>query len=162
MKTLIITISMLLITALSLSQSNVSINDFKILNNTNWKGTLSYLDYSSGNQSEVEATMQIKIEGQKIKSNMQYTYEPHKNNKSSVQIKKDGAYFGNEKIVSNTLENDTRIIITTYTGKDNGRKADFFKTHTFNNTTYSISKKVVFKDTKESIIRNTYTFNKID
>jgi hypothetical protein len=162
MKLVITTICMLFISALSFAQSSVSISDFEILNNTNWKGTLSYLDYRSGNQLEIEATMQIKIDGNKIKSNVQYTYEPHKNNKASVQIEKNGTYYGNEKIVSNSIKNNTRIIVTTYAGKDNGRKADFYKTHTFNKTTYSISKKVVFKDDYESLIRNTYKFKRIN
>lgn len=162
MKTVIITISMLFIATLSLAQTTVSINDFEIMNNTNWKGTLAYLDYQSGELSNVETTLQIKIEDNKIKYNMQYTYEPNKNNKSSVQIKKNGSYYGNEKIVSNTFENNTRKIVTTYTGKDDGRKADIYITHKFNDTTYSMSKKVIFKDTNESLIRNTYTFTKID
>lgn len=162
MKTLITTICMLVITLIAHAQTTVSINDFEILNNTNWEGTLTYLDYGSGNQSTIETTLQIKIEDNKIKSNMQYTYEPHKSNKSTAKIKGNGMYYGNEKIVSNTLENDTHIIVTTYSGKDNGKKADFYVTRTFNEKGFSIRKKVVFKDTKESLIRNTYTFIKID
>ena len=162
MKTLMIILSTLFITTISLAQTTISIKDFESLNNTNWKGTLSYLDYQSGEISNVETTLQIKIEGDKVKSNMQYTYEPNKNNKSSVQIKKSGTHYGNEKIVSNTFKNGTRTIVTTYTGKDDNRKANIFITHKFNNTCYKIQKKVVFINTNESIVRNTYTFNKID
>ena len=52
-----------------------------------------------------DATMQFKIEGDKIVTNVQYTYEPSKNYKGSVKIKKNGTYFGNEKVVRFT-DND--------------------------------------------------------
>ena len=161
MKNLITVVSIVLFTLISNAQSSVSTSDFEILDNTNWKGTLTYLDYQSGELSSIDTNLQVEIEGNKVKSNLQYVYEPHKNNKSSVQIKKNGTYYGKEKIVSNTLNNGTRTIITTYEGKDNGKKATMFITHEFNKTSYTISKKVAYKNTDESLVRNTYKFTKI-
>ena len=105
MKNLITVVSIVLFTLISNAQSSVSTSDFEILDNTNWKGTLTYLDYQSGELSSIDTNLQVEIEGNKVKSNLQYVYEPHKNNKSSVQIKKNGTYYGKEKIVSNTLNN---------------------------------------------------------
>ncbi|WP_299124556.1 hypothetical protein [uncultured Winogradskyella sp.] len=143
------------------AQDTLKLSDLEILNNTSWKGQLTYKDYQSGNPSSVDATLQIKIEGERITYNIQYTYEPKKNNKSSVKIKKNGTYYGNEKVVSNTLENGTRIFVTSYEGKDNGKKATMFITRQFSETSYKETKEVLLKNADERFIRNTYEFTKI-
>ncbi|BAO77057.1 hypothetical protein [Winogradskyella sp. PG-2] len=107
------------------AQDPLKLADFEILNNTSWVGQLTYKDYQSGKPTSIDATTQIKIEDEKIVFNIQYTYEPNKNNKSSVKIKKEGTYFGNEKIVNNTLENGIRTFVTTYEGRDDGKKQLF-------------------------------------
>lgn len=144
------------------AQDTLKISDFEILNNTSWKGKLTYKDYQSGKPNSIDATMQIKIDGEKITSHVQYTYEPHKNNRSSVKINKNGTYYGNEKIVSNTLKNGTRTFVTTYEGKDGGKKARMFMTHQFNNTTYKVTKEVQFNNSDLRFIRNTYDFTKLN
>ena len=146
---------------LSFGQNSVTISDFEILNNTKWEGTLTYIDYQSGKPTDIDTKLQIIIEGNKIQSNIQYTYEPHKNYKSSVSIRKKGTYYGNEKIESNTIDNGTRTIVTSYKGKDNGKKATLYITHIFNDSTYNYSKKVVYKKSNDSLIRNIYKFTKI-
>lgn len=143
------------------AQDTITLSDFEILNNTSWKGTLNYKDYGSGEQENIPSTLQIKIENGKIKSSIQYVYEPNKNHKNAVKIKKKGRYYGNEKIVLNTLKNKIRTVITTYKGKDNGTKAKFFITHKFDNNSYSITKEVLLENTTERFVRNTYTFQKI-
>ncbi len=155
------TLYLFLFTFYSNVQDTLKLSDFEILNNTNWKGQLTYKDYQSGEPRSIDATMQIKIEGEKITSNVQYTYEPHKNNKSSVKIKKNGTYYGNEKLISNTNENGTTTFVTTYKGRDDGKKATMFMTHHFNDTTYKVTKEVQFKNSNERFIRNTYEFTKL-
>lgn len=162
MKTLTSTIIALCFVLITSAQEtvNLSLSDFKILNNTSWKGTLTYLDYSSGKSETIETTLQIKIENNKIKSSIQYTYEPNKNYNSSVKLRKKGIYYGNEKVIKNTIKNGTRIIITTYNGKDNGKKATFYNIHKFNKNDYSITKEVQLKNDTKRFTRNTYTFKK--
>ena len=67
------TLYLFLFTIYSNAQDTLKLSDFEILNNTNWKGQLTYKDYQSGESRSVDATMQIKIEGEKITSNVQYT-----------------------------------------------------------------------------------------
>ena len=43
------------------AQVTASKNDFKILDNTNWEGTLTYIDYQSGKPIDIATTMQVKI-----------------------------------------------------------------------------------------------------
>jgi len=161
MKTILNTLCFFLIVFNLTAQETIKLSDFEMLDNTSWKGSLTYKDYQSGELVKIDATMQITLENEKINSFMQYTYEPNKNYKSSVKIKKNGTYYGDEKIVSNTYENNTRIIITMYKGRDNNKKATIYKTYKFNNNTFSVTKEVVFKKTKERLTRNTYTFTKL-
>jgi hypothetical protein len=162
MKTLLTTLYVLFIIIKINAQDTIKISDFKTIDNTNWKGTLTYTDYQSGELVSIDTKMQLKIEDDKIISNTQYIYEPKKNNRSQIKIKKNGTYFGNEKVLSFTYENGIQTLITTYQGKDNGKKADLYITRIITNSTYSVSKKVIYKNTKKELIRNTYTYTKID
>lgn len=161
MKTLFTTIAIALLVFTIQAQDTIKLSDFEILNNTSWSGTLTYKDYQSGELTSIEATTQIKIEGEKIAYNLQYTYEPNKNNKSSVKIKKNGTYFGNERVIRNTLEHTTRTLVTSYQGKDDGKKATLYITRIFNDTSYTVTKEVQFKGTADRFVRNTYKFTKI-
>lgn len=160
MKTVTTILIYLVVSTLS-AQNSLNLSDFEILNNTQWKGQLTYKDYQSGKQQTIDATMQIKIEGKKITSSVQYTYEPNKNNTYSVKLKKNGTYFGNEKVISNTFKNGTRTFITTYEGRDNGKKATMYITHQFNDTSYTFTKEVQYENETERFTRNTYQFNKL-
>ncbi|WP_157957300.1 hypothetical protein [Winogradskyella tangerina] len=160
MKTLF-TIVLLCIGSMISAQDTIKISDFESINNTSWKGTLTYTDYQTGKLTDVEATMQFKIENDKIITQVQYTYEPSKNYKGTVKIRKNGTYFGNEKVVSFTEDNGMKTLVTTYTGKDDNRKADMILTHKLTDSTYSVTKEVVYLDTKERLIRNTYNYKKI-
>ncbi|WP_299114200.1 hypothetical protein [uncultured Winogradskyella sp.] len=161
MKTLLTSLCLCIFSLIVNAQDTLKLSDFEILNNTSWEGKLTYKDYQSGELRSVEATTQIKIEGDKIVYNLQYTYEPHKNDKSSVKIKKNGTYYGNEKVISNTIENGTRTFVTSYEGKDNGKKATMYITRKFNNTTYKVTKEVQFKNSNQRFVRNTYEFTKL-
>jgi hypothetical protein len=161
MKHLFTTLCLFLLVLNCTAQGTLKLSDIEMMHNTSWKGKLTYKDYQSGELTSIDATMQAEIEGEKIVYNVQYTYEPNKNNKSSVKIKKNGTYYGNEKVVSNTFENGTRTFVTSYRGKDNGKKATLFITRQFNETSYIETKEVLLKDTKERFVRNTYEFTKL-
>jgi len=160
MKTVTTILIYLIVLTLS-AQNSLKLSDFEILNNTQWKGQLTYKDYQSGKQQTIDATMQIKIEGKKITSSVQYTYEPNKNNTYSVKLKKNGTYFGNEKILSNTFKDGVRTFVTSYEGRDDGKKATLYLTHVFSANSYKVTKEVQFKNTEERIFRNTYEFTKL-
>ena len=160
MKTLFTALCLFIFTINSIAQVSLKISDFQIIDNTIWKGQLTYKDYQSGELTSIATTMQIKIEGEKLISNVQYTYEPNKNNKSSVKLKKNGTYFGNEKVLSNTLKNGIRTFVTTYGGRDNGKKAIMFITRQFNYNSYTVIKEVQLKGSDERFMRNTYEFTK--
>ena len=144
---------------LTFAQNTITLSDFEILHDTEWKGILTYKDFQSGELQDVEALLQIEIKDDKIISDIQYTYEPKKNNRSKVKISDDGLYYGNEKVVSNSFENGIRTLKTTFQGKDNNRKATFYKTYTFSTSQFIIVKEVQYEN-EESFVRNTYKFKK--
>jgi hypothetical protein len=43
------------------AQTKIEISDFKVLNNTNWKGTLTYKNYSDGKQVTLKKTLSILV-----------------------------------------------------------------------------------------------------
>ena len=162
MKKLLSTLGILFIVFISNAQNTIKLSDLECINNTKWEGTLTYTDYQSGKLVAIDATMQVIIEGDEIIYNVQYTYEPNKNHKGPVKIKKNGTYFGEEKVVSFANNNGAKVLVTNYTGKDDDRKADIYITHTITNSSYTISKEVVYIYTKERSIRNTYKQTKIE
>ena len=152
------TISLLFIIQIAYSQQTVSLSDFEILHETNWQGYLTYKDFSSGETKFVDAIMQILIKDEKIITNLQYIYEPNKNESSKVSIKDNGRYFGSEEVLSNSFENGIRTIVTKYEGKDNGKPALQYKTYRFDNQSFSKTKEVQYVGSEERFIRNAYHF----
>ncbi|MBT8243832.1 hypothetical protein [Winogradskyella sp.] len=161
MKTLATTLLLLFVTLFTNAQDIIKLSNFEGIDNTSWKGKLTYKDYQSGKQETIPCTMQLKIEGDKIVFNQQYTYEPTKNNKSIVKIKKTGTYFGNEKVVCFTRNKDSQTLVTLYRGRDNGKKANMYVTRILTDSTYEVTKEVQYLDTKEKFVRNTYSYTKL-
>ena len=161
MKTLFTTLCLFMFTMNSNAKATLKISDFQIIVNSSWTGQLTYKNYQSGKLTSVATTMQIRIEGEKLISTNQYTYEPNKNNKSSVKLKKNGNYFGNEKVLSNSFKNGIRTFVTTYNGKDNGKKATMYIIRKFNDSSYTVTKEVQLTGSDERFMRNTYEFTKL-
>lgn len=160
MKTLLTIFNFLLVTQIICAQNTIQISDFNILDGTEWEGQLFYKDFQSGEQKYVDAKMQINIENERVVTRIQYTYEPDKNETSKVEIKKNGTYFGSEEVVSNQLENGVRTIVTLYEGRDNGKRAIQYKTYQFNAESLTKTKRVKYKDSTESFVRNSYSFKR--
>jgi len=93
--------------------------------------------------------------------NTQYTNEPSANGTNKITIKEGSGNFGNEKIIEKSEENGTLKIVTAYDGQDDSRKALIEKTYLIGNTQLSITKKVTFKNSGETLTRNRFTYTKI-
>ncbi|MDP4723753.1 MAG: SAC family polyphosphoinositide phosphatase [Crocinitomicaceae bacterium] len=141
------------------AQVTVSTNDFKILDNTNWEGTLTYIDYQSGKPTDVATTMQVKVTEKTIEQNIQYVWEPDKNVIAITKIKRNGKFIGKQKVVSKIVkENGSMQIITKAEGKDDGKKATFYYTYVFDSENYSVTKEVQFPNSDERFMRNSYKY----
>jgi hypothetical protein len=159
-----ITLAIVLVTITVHAQleNSLSNEEISVLNNTQWAGELMYLDYSTGKETTLKTNMQITTKNNKITMNTQYVYEPSANNKNTIKLKKNGTYFGNEKIIEKTVSKDgITTIITVFKGSDNNKPATLFKTYIFSGTAFSVTKEVQFENTKEKLVRNRVTYTKI-
>lgn len=162
MKTLF-TIAITIFTLVSTMQSDtsISIEELKALDQTEWVGELMYINYGDGRVVILKTKMQIEIKKDKIIMQTQYINEPSANSKSSIKLKKNGTYFGDEKIIEKTIsESGLMTFITEYEGRDANKPAKIIKTYVYDNTKFSVTKEVQFEGASERFVRNAYTYEK--
>lgn len=159
-------ITLLITTMCSAQSSFKSIqNDFDRLSGT-WKGSLTYLDYSSGKPYTMSADIEIKRIGKTNKfvfSNI-YPNEKNANSIDTISISTDGKYIDKELVKSRLkLPNGDIEIITEEFGKDgnDNKAAKFRHTYTFGLTTYKNRKDVQFAGKSEWINRHEYSYKKM-
>ncbi len=129
----------------------------------NWKGNLTYLDYTSGKPYTMSANIKISLTENKSGYIMGYEYpnEPHANSKDTTYIA--DKLFGKDKIVEFKITEDGGFtLVTEILGEDgnNHRKANLRHTYILNFNTYSITKDVKFEGTDKWIKRNEYILNR--
>lgn len=161
MKTIITSILICILSTLN-AQTKVDISDFEILNNTNWKGTLTYKNYSDGKNVTLPTTLHITLKKNKVITETKFPEEPKANSKYGVKIKKNGTYYGDEQVLSKkVLPNGSIKISTFYKGKDNNKKAKMYKTYTFNGNSFSVLKEVQYLGSEERFMRNKQVYKRI-
>lgn len=143
---------------------NVTPNDFK--NSIGqWKGTLTYLDYTSGKPFSMPAELQI---SQLAKSSrfvfaIRYPDEPQANGNDTLVISADGKQIDGENVVSKVKHAGNTIITTQQPGKDGNDQKDALIRHvyTIGKTIFVIRKEVQFTGTTEWIKRHEYSYTKV-
>jgi len=140
------------------------------LQNTLWKGDLTYLNYGDDKTLvKIPCTLETSFEKGKLNTIIVFDELDKKGekmkDKSSIRISKDGQYlvFGRDKwkIISNNKSKDNLEIIAQKRGKDNNRPSDFKMTLTIKNGKSIIWKKDVRYDgTTEFFNRNQFSFSK--
>lgn len=131
----------------------------------NWKGNLTYLDYSTGKPFTMSANIKISLTENKRGYIMSYEYpkEPHANETDTIYIV--GGSFGKDRVIGLQKDrNGDYVLITETKGEDGNdrKKAILRHTYTLRSKTYSIVKEVKFEGTDLWIKRNEYLFNRID
>ena len=103
--------------------------------------------------------MSIILKKNKIITEIKFPREPKANSTTKIKIRKNGTYFGDEKIISKEILNDKTVkIITFYDGNDNGKKARMYKTYIFSTSTFSITKEVQYLNSNKKFIRNQQNY----
>jgi ketosteroid isomerase-like protein len=130
-----------------------------------WRGTLTYLDYSSGKPYTMPADLIVSFIDEKkgLVRVFEYPDEPKANSKDTLQLQKDGLFLNEAKIVSNEIEPTGNFtLVTEYNsvdGNDN-KKAIIRNTYTLKNNSLSMKKDVQFIGTNNWIKRHEYQFTK--
>lgn len=156
----------LLIMTISNAQTNFKTlsKDFIKISGS-WKGSLTYLDYSSGKPYTMPADLDIKRidkTNRFVFSNI-YPNEKSANSIDTITISKDGKFIEKELIKSRRkLANGNIEIITEKIGKDgnDNKPATFRHTYTIGSTTYKNRKDVQFVGETEWINRHEYSYTK--
>lgn len=162
MKNLIVATTFILFCISSNAQS-LKINDLSA-SVGNWKGKLTYLDYSSGKPYTMSANIKISLTEVKTGYIMGYEYpdEPHANSVDTTYV--NGKLFGKDKIVEfNKTSEGGFTLVTEIEGEDGNdyKKAILRHTYIFKTNTYSVVKDVKFDGTDTWIKRNEYLLSRI-
>lgn len=129
----------------------------------NWKGSLTYIDYSSAKPYTMPVNAGITKVTQSNQFIVALTYpdEPKANGNDTFSISQNGKLFNGAKIVTLNRLKDGRIIITTAANGQDGNeneKAVLKHIYTITRNSFSNRKEVKFTDKKKWELRNEYKF----
>lgn len=129
-----------------------------------WKGQLTYLDYSSNKQETIKAALTVQQLGEgKIELNFDYPNEPGYKSKEVYTIRQNGTYIGDMKVIERTALSDGGFrIVLEEKGKDGNehKPATFHHIIELKGNTVSLAKQVKFEGGGEYFERNRYTFSR--
>ncbi len=160
---LFITVLLSVFSVTVFSQS-VTIKDLQLLPGI-WKGTLTYIDYSSGKPYTMPANIdvaQIEQTGKFIVA-LSYPNEPKANGNDTFSISKNGKIFNGGNIVRlQRLKNGGIIITTEQEGEDgnDNRKAVLKHIYSIQRNSFTNRKEVRFIKENKWILRNEYQFSR--
>ncbi|MDB2439753.1 hypothetical protein N9W89_13655 [Hellea sp.] len=147
-------------TASEITKSDIRVTkqDFETLFETNWTGTLSYLDYSSKKMSSIPIGLNFKApKGRTLKYVVTFPNEPKYNSKEKIKLSRDGKKLDGHKVISKSIETDGSLtIITQHKGKDDGQSAMIKMRYNINNNAFTITKDVKPKTADAYFLRNEY------
>lgn len=163
MKTILQSVVGLFFLSAAIAQNSLSASSFEYLDGSSWSGSLMYINYSDGKEVNIRATLKVFVQDDTIIQEVKFPDEPKANYISRIKIKKNGDYFGDEKVVDLDFDKGGSItkLTTRYKGRDNNKKADIYKTYLFGNQSLSITKTVIYQKSQEKMIRNRYTYKKL-
>lgn len=130
-----------------------------------WKGSLTYLDYSSNKPFSMPCNASISLAKKKnhIKVSYEYPNEPKANRKFKMKFSKDGTEINKEKIASRSTDDDGNIVLATEKsgtdGNDN-KDATIRQSYIISDQIFIVRKEVKFVGTTDWIMRNEYSFSK--
>ena len=162
----LLTILILLICGSIYSQSKAaatSTTDFSNVQGA-WKGTITYLDYTSGKPFSMPTNVSLRIaNNSQIILSYAYPNEPNANGKDTLLISSNGLLIDSAEVQSREILEDGAVkIVTVKTGRDGNdnkpaliRHSYILGKHSFQNV-----KEVKFEGTDKWIVRNTYLFTR--
>ncbi len=139
---------------------SVSVKDFKPALGK-WKGTITYLDYTSGKPFSMPANVTI-TKNKKAANQLVFAYEypaePKANGNDTLIISADGTMIDGEKVVSNETKEGSVQIITEINGIDgnDNRKALIRHIYMISKTSFVKRKEVKFDGEDKFIMRNEF------
>jgi len=128
-----------------------------------WKGSLTYLDYSSGKPFTMAAELAVYTIPGGLVIQTSYPDEPQANGADTLHIKNGDTSFMGSRITAFAADSAGNFELTTqYHGPDGNdqKPALIRKKYTVKNNRYTLQKEVLFDGTSDWIIRHTYRFSR--
>lgn len=128
-----------------------------------WKGSLTYLDYSSGKPFTMPANIMLLNSSRSNEIILQFIYpnEPKANGNDTLRIGMNGTEIDGAKIAMKKVLTDGSLQIVTekngFDGNDK-KKAILRHIYTIGTNMFSNRKEVKFEDGEKWILRNEYLF----
>ncbi len=138
-----------------------TISDFKQLSG-NWKGSLTYLDYSRNEPVTIPAnTLFEMVSDSSFDQFIYYTGEPHKNADSRYTIRQNGTWLNEMKLVERNEQNGVLILVFEHRGPDgnDNRMATMQRIMQLSRHELVITKKVKYEGEDTFIQRHQYRFS---
>jgi len=129
-----------------------------------WKGSLTYLDYTSRKPVSIASELVVTradADGRSWRFDYQYPGEPKANSASSVTIAGDGSTIDGERVTQRSvLAGGIVRIVTEKSGQDDRRPAMFRFTYLIGDSSFSRRKEVKFAGTADYFERHTYSWTR--
>lgn len=162
MKKTISAIAALLLVTVIHAQS-ISADDLRSLPGE-WKGQLTYLDYSSNKEVSIKAVLKAEMKGDsRVKLNFDYPAEPGYGSKEQFEIRENGKMVNDMKVIERTeLPDGSLKIVLENRGKDGNDQQPAVFHHVFElgKSRFVLSKLVKFEGQEKFFQRNQYSFNR--
>jgi hypothetical protein len=131
----------------------------------NWKGTLTYLDYTSGKPYTLPVNLYMDQNAGSLTDlifNYTYPTEPKANSKDIVKISEDGRSLNNERVVELVHGRDINYISTETHGQDGNdhKPATIRHVYALGKEILDIKKEVKFDGEENWILRNEYSLKR--
>ena len=125
-----------------------------------WKGTLTYLDYTSNKPVTIPSNVLVKINKSKNTLVLIHSFptEPNANSTDSLVIENDK--INNEKIITHQFINGSRLIVSEITSVDGNKNKEAVIRHNYKigDNGLQIWKEVKFVGTEVWIKRNEFNY----
>jgi len=146
----------------SVNDQKVTPQDIELLLGE-WTGTLTYIDYSSGEPYTMPADVIVekgKTANQLVLRNS-FPNEPKANNKDKLKLSKNGDELNGNKVTSRMILPSGELQIKTeYIGKDNRKKATIQNVITIGAKRFVRTKNVQFENSEEWLKRSEFSYKK--
>jgi hypothetical protein len=135
--------------------------DLKDIENTEWVGTLTYLDYKTSRPVTIKSNLRLTRDKDRTWI-AEYTYpdEPKANSRSTITLSADGQTFNEQKVVGIGSKPGLLKIVTTKDGVDNEKNAQFRYTYRISREAFSIQKQVRLEGETAVFERSKYTWTR--
>ena len=153
---------MVLFTGFSFQSPTIKASEFKPWLG-NWKGTLSYKDYSSGEMTSIKVEMKLGpiADADKIVYAESYPDEPDHNFSDTLRFSQDGKLINSGVLASKKKSSGNLEFILTSEGEDDGQKSEIKVTYIFSKNSYTRKKEVRHRGQGDYFLRNEYKMTRV-